>query len=67
MKPRTVAAIANALGTGIDNLVYGSLHNTTDALITLWLKKTENMSPYEKTIAFELFISMLETLSKKRE
>ena len=55
-----LAAIANALDTGIDRLVYGNLKNKTDHLMDLIHGQIKDMSHGGKNYAMELFNALLE-------
>ena len=63
----TLAAIANALATGIDNLAYGSLHNKADYIVASWIEKVNQMAPNDKTLAIDLYKSMLDVLIKHQQ
>ena len=55
----TLAAIANALDTGIDRLVYGSLSNKTDHFVKSILGQIKDMSHDGKNCAMEMFQVLL--------
>jgi transcriptional regulator with XRE-family HTH domain len=60
----TVAAIANALETGIDRLVSGSLLNKQDFFIEKLMELSAGLSYKEKDMALDMFVSMLDILGQ---
>lgn len=59
---QTVAAIANALGVGIDQLCYGELKNTDDYFLQELKLLTDGFTGKKKIMAIEMTKAMTEVL-----